>query len=93
MGFQNTAKKTSLTKQCLDWLHQQGCFAQQVYADGMVFILAMRKGKVLCICTTNQTGPHDPGQVMAKLSKAGAYSVCIKDLKQLQDNFKTGIFK
>jgi len=80
-----TDKKTSLTKQCLDWLHKQGCFAQQVYADGTVFILAVRQGKVLCICTSEKAGPHDANKVMPELAKAGAYSICIKDLKELQN--------
>jgi len=90
----NKPKKTSLTKQCIDWLHNQGCFAEQVYTRGTVFILALKGGRVLCVCTANQVGTHDAGNVFADLVLLGGVdnTICVKDLNELKKYCESNIF-
>lgn len=79
----NPAKLASLS---VAWLDKHGFFAVKMFVDGAMLVLAIKSGKPFAICTADgATGPHDPKGVLSSMERAGAKTLCIQNIQDLED--------
>lgn len=85
------SKKTKPVKDkvFLEWLHKNGFFAEKIYLDGLVVVLAVKDGSPYTLCLGSKH-KVDKNNVIGKFKKAGGQHRCLSSISDLEHYFAKG---